>query len=730
MSRVDVYAPAFMGLDTRGKSSDSSRSINAKNSAWFEELYAHSNFSVLGVYLNHSVTLDTGKNGIFKDDDSHWMESLKTLCEQGWGIIFFYVGLLKDDSGSTGPENPIFGPRAWNVKSPSAAVLRQASEAGKQHGKHVKIGISKLLTKHKIDNNGSVVYIDNEYGLLNPAWRRYYNAMFEEMRTPGPKDYQPVRPGLYARDQNGMPNASELQDSNHDLFTWVLEYYDEGIKARRIDKDKVANIPDEVGDNLHINPQWFEMAGRRRTDVSSGRSITRISVGSQCLLNYATKDPSEAEKRAKDPNAKLEAYPRMPTQKLGNLTPQTPWDFDCSHVRDPRYPVASPRITGESAVPLILRGVHEKINKQMRVDLFTGVEWVALAETKIEPDAPILFPNSESVLSIDGNGRIVFSTTSGDLKSWSPWSVVMQPNARPMRRSRAMCAKETTAGALCVFYIATDLSINAIVREKPGAQWLPAAPVLDTQIPIIHAFSNIAAVTNGSSSVSILTISETSHLQLTTFRPAASANAAAFTTNQTLENQKLPPSLFQGTAIVAARPHELSALIFAVTRTHMLAMFSSVPGQAWKRPTIVGRAPNDRLFAHTRLAVHVESPLIIQVAAISYEGDPVVFTIRFDAEVREWKLAEPGSVRMVANPMVFRRVKTGPKNLGPAMTLNRGESDAQLWSINPYGDINFGVDPSGTKLVVLMIPGTGPDTALDVLYRRIGVSNEDWYRRL
>jgi hypothetical protein len=66
---------------------------------------------------------------------------------------------------------------------------------------------------------------------------------------------------------------------------------------------------------------------------------------------------------------------------------------------------------------------------------------------------------------------------------------------------------------------------------------------------------------------------------------------------------------------------------------------------------------------------------------------------------------------------------------GPGMPLRAGEADARQWSTNPFGDLCFGPDPSGTGQLVLMCPGSGPDNAVGVMYRRYGVPNEDWYRR-
>jgi hypothetical protein len=733
INRVDEYAPPFMGLDCGFKAEDNTKAAGALTSSWFEELYSHSNFNFLGAYLTHGVSMNTGSTTNFTDNP--WTNSLKTLSEQGWGVILFYVGLNPGIDPS---------PATWDKDSPSAATTKEARKTGTRHGKHIKVAISKLLTKHKTDNNGCVVYIDNEGGILKPAWRTYYNAVFEEMRMPGPENCQPVRPGLYARDQAGwtdqrgvthpaQPNASEMLDSNPDLLVWLLDHHDEAQAGRRINKDKVGKIPDEVGDNIHLNPQLFEIRARRRNEISSGRTITDIPVGCQGFLNYELHDPWADEKRANNPNAPLNNYPRMPTRALTTkLTPQTPWDFDMSFVRDPRYPVASPRVRCRNST--ICRGFFAKIEKQMRVTVSNAAGTVTLTGAQVEPDAPLLLADEQTLFTIDTAGNIIMSTFGGNPAAWTPFVNLTSGNiAPPLRRSRAMRANKLPDGSIHLFYIARDLSFQTLIRHDPSSQWAGPTSVVPVTIPMIHAFTNFAVTTDIAKprSIDLIAISETSHLQLTAYTPAPSANATPLLWNQTLENQTRPPTLLQGTSIIAVNPHPLSTLNFTVSRTLMLSMFATVLGAKWTGPTTLGDPARDRLFAHTRLAYNVINPTLVQVGAICYEGDPVVYTIAFDNNTKTWGLAAlPTAISTTRNPELFPRTKTKPPALGPQMPLRQGEADARQWSINPFGDLNFAIDPSGTKQTVLVIPGSGSNTAVDVLYRRIAVVNEDWYLRV
>lgn len=719
---VDEFAPPFMGLDCGYKAEDTDKSAGVLTSTWFGELYQHSNFNVLGTYLNHGVSTTTGSTT--KYTHNSWTRSLKVLTEQGWGIVIFYVGLNPGIAPS---------PTTWNMNSPSAATTKQALTTGTRHGKHIKVAVSKLLDDQKIDNSGCVVYLDNEGGVLKPAWRTYYNAVFEEMRKPGPDSCQPVRPGLCARDQSGgVPNASEMLDSNPDLFVWLLDHHHEAQKGRRINKDKVGNIPDEVGDTIHLNPQLFEIRVRRRNDISSGRTITNIPVGCQGFPNYELHDPWADEKRRDDPNALLNNYPHMPTRALTNiLTRQTPWDFDMSFVRDPRYPQASPRVRCLNST--ICLGFFAKIQKQMLVTVSNAAGPVTLTGALVKPDSPLILLDEQTLFTLDTSGNIVMSSFGGKPPAWTPFvDVTSGAVVPPLRRSRALRATKLPDGSIHLFYIARDLRFRTLVRRTITSQWTKPTALVPVNVPMVHAFTNFAilADTARPRTIAIVSISETGHLQLTTYAPAPSANGTPILWNMTLENQTRPPALLQGTSIIAFNTNHSSALIFTISRTLMLTMFTSILGSKWSGPIMLGDAVNDRLFAHSRLAYKIVNPTLVQIAATSYEAEPVVYTIAFDSKPQTWGLATlPTMISRTRNPEAFPRVKTKPPSLGPQMPLRQGEADAREWSINPFGDLDFVADPSGTGQTVLAIPGSGPDCAVNVLYRRIAVVNEDWYLR-
>lgn len=726
MSRVDEYAAPFMGVDTSRKANDNaSWGLRAP---WFNELYNHSNFSFLGVYLTHEAIPKNAKDlysSTSRFNGNNWTKSWETLRKQGWGCWFIYAGYTPGDN----PNNSPPAGKNWTVEAAKADGIR--------HGTHIKVAISEFLTKYSSDNAGSTVFLDNEGAPLNDQFKAYYNSVFEELRKPGPGDCQPVRPGFYARDQNAfkkspaVPNASEMLDANPDIFIWLLDHHWEAASGKRINKDRMRPIPQEIGDRLYLDPINFDIRARRRNDITSGHTVTNIPVGIQGFLNYC-KDPWAKKKRAKDPDAPLDNWPNMPTRALTKeLTPVNPWDFDMSFVRDPRYPEASPRVRSLNGT--VARGSYVKPEMRMEVVMsHIGVS-PGLTGSIVEPDAPLLLPDENTVISLDTSGNIVTSSLAGNPPAWSPLTTVVSAAlASPLRRSRALAAIKLPDNSMHVFYIGRDLSFQTLQRSAPNATWQGPNSVFSKPIRAIHAFCNIACTIDISRphTVALITISETSHLQLTAYGPPPSANATPFVWNNTVENQMTPPTLLLGTALLAITPHPTANLVFAVSRSLRLTLFSNQISQGWSGPIVLGDATTDKVFAHTRLACNIVSPTLVQVAAISYEGDPVIYILTFDSQSKTWGLAvPPTAISKARNPETFPRRRTKPPNLGPLMPLGKGELDARQWSTNPYGDLNFGLDPSGTGQMVLMCPASGPDNAVGVLYRRFGVLNEDWYLR-
>jgi hypothetical protein len=188
------------------------------------------------------------------------------------------------------------------------------------------------------------------------------------------------------------------------------------------------------------------------------------------------------------------------------------------------------------------------------------------------------------------------------------------------------------------------------------------------------------------------------------------------------------PALLLGTALLAVSPNPTTTLVFGVSRLLFLTLFVCVNG-TWSGPIYPPQLSGNKVFAHTRLAYNIINPTTIQVVAISYQGVPAIFLYTYDSRNKAWNLAAPANMTFAPDSQMrsFPRVRGTARNPGPPMPLRQGEMDARLWSINPFSDLNFGVDPSHTGETVLMCAGAGPGNAVGVLYRRIWRDNEDWY---
>lgn len=88
MPTIATYDPPFLDVDTTNRGNDNTRNAPIK-SPWFGELYTHSNFSFLGVFLTHTPIVRRQGEVLYPDTAGHisseWTHSLEALRQQSWG---------------------------------------------------------------------------------------------------------------------------------------------------------------------------------------------------------------------------------------------------------------------------------------------------------------------------------------------------------------------------------------------------------------------------------------------------------------------------------------------------------------------------------------------------------------------------------------------------------------------------------------------------------------------
>lgn len=256
-----------------------------------------------------------------------------------------------------------------------------------------------------------------------------------------------------------------------------------------------------------------------------------------------------------------------------------------------------------------------------------------------------------------------------------------------------------------MYYITRDRKIQCRrLQSSDNNHWSDPKPL--TGELLTHPFSNVTSnYFPGQSVVDIFFIDSDGFLHVARCAAVASGKdwpgAAAHQALGTPQGSGTQSVILPGTAIAAVAPSSQHELVFAVGRDlHLyMATFTARAGSSgggggdWKPPVPIG-TPGLQLFAHTRLAAYSPRPSTVQVAAISQQGDPVIFALQLVNA--SW-------------------VSTGPwTNCDPRPELG--------WDVNPFSDLALGVLDGATA--VILCAGTRPGrTAL--LVRKLN-SPDKW----
>jgi hypothetical protein len=743
MAPIPWVPGAFAGVDR----------LKPPAGEWLDKLMRLSNFSFTGHYLTHSWQGGFGRSG-----KQLWKEIFPQLLAQEWGFWFLYLAIpqkLEDPND--------YNAKEWRKVSqkPKGQRVDAAKQLGVQHAQLLK---QKFLLPLEFEVQGAVVFVDFEDfygpGQLLPETIAYYNSIFAELRIPGPQNLA-VRPGLYARPPSLTDIVASVEE-NSDLFLYEVDIDD------RIPNPRYGSVPfDQRASRIYSPVEENPLRAAAFQDYNGnpdhvGR--TALILGRQWKIWEGGQLPSP-------PSATLGRVP---------LNQETTWDFNAAMVRDPRYPIALPRIAVLDEIRLRsvfqgpISGTSGPSTPTTRIEQVHS-DWpisLPFGDTKdemLEHEAPLLLLGTASkelmaknlkanktipgidpeVFTLNKNGNIVIITASpggnpaGTLKWSSPEPV--SNDSTPLRRNRAMAATKSSGSdtlETMIFYVSNDHTLIGL-RRSNEADWT-AAILLSWDVKV-HPFSNIAAVarqrpTNSAGPlVDVYFLDASSQLRVATVAPESWPSADV----RTLADDE---ALLPGTAMAAVSPSADESLLFCIgIDCRLLVSGRTIKGNLKKT--------DDRLCAHAKMDAFVVSPGIVYVATLTAVNIPCVYVMvksdQADSDQGDgasWTIRDPwyypnlpyeqtlADAAARFEPAPGLPTDYNPKILGTEKdSVKRNAKPG--YAFNPFGDVRLskvGAD------VVMWIAGVGMTATLGLsgdrsvmLFRKVvppNVPNEVWMR--
>ncbi|KAF2866646.1 hypothetical protein BDV95DRAFT_611332 [Massariosphaeria phaeospora] len=632
---------------------------------WYKHLYDNSNFQFSGAYLSgEDPTQPSLGTGGSRNEVRGWRQNWGALLEQGWGLWPIYPAFA--NVGKTSGQEDVKLPLDWN----ETRIARGVSA-----GIHIKFLTSKLPK----DNNGMVVYIDNENGSTE-TMIPYYRAMFQEMQTDRGDGRPPVRAGLYIR----RDDVNRVLEAFPDVFLWLIETETKDVKPVPYGKP-------------YLTPVQRDATGQSRFEIER-YPITRwqahyMPVGRQCTLI-----------------GESEGYTKSIILSVGKGDTKAlsipGWDFDVSFVRDPRFPQGGPRFACHSEDPI----VYSAFAKSGVTVAELGSQ--AFSVKEIEADAPLSRLGQE-LYSIDRSGNVVStSKPAAKASDWTRWETVVPQG--DLRRIRALSIARVPGTEFLMFWITTKNKIyvhrrlDPVRTQRQPNQWESLGV---WEVGDVHPFTNISSVLfKGRAWIFFMqkmgdNLSEAS-LSVTPWHAQGST--------------QLGPAL-KGTH-VATVATENWLLVFTINKDRYLQFTHAHLDPKTNTPVFSGlrnalivtskSGPNEpKMHPHTRIAACIRDPMSIRVAAFASDGIPCVFDIVFIAGAARWERAGC-TLHPISENQTVRTTSTP-----------RGFIVSKAWTFNPYGDIALVQKDARSELYCA---GACPDRS-GVLLRRIG-EKEPWLR--
>lgn len=648
-------------------------------------IYQRSNFDFLGHYLSHNPKgIDDPKRWV------NWKPFLPKFLKQGWGVLFLYNAKNQGDVGNQFTE--------VDARDPVGLAREHA-------------GIAKTLAADLgHESQGAVVFVDNEdhFTTLEPAFRDYITTLFEELGKPGagPGDPPPVRAGFYVR----ADPARLILDYSPNVVLWFTD----------------NNKPPEKG-----FPYSYSQA------YDQGSLITPIGEWPISALKYGIDQKRTAlflgrqwmfyDEKGQD----IHVYAGKPKQKVRVKIEGL--DFDTSLVRDPRYPVAQPRIVAWEDITL--RTFFSKTDLSMHVERVRGgtslptlLQRGAKGDDLLEPEAPLILvvetyidqgpdvagPHPELFTLCKAGLPVSFKAAraQGNPEGWTwspPTRIVSDSVKLVLRRNRAMTAVKRSPTDTQVFFV-SETHILMGVRRLADDTWTVPMPLAASEP--LHWFSNITAVARDDVSVDIFYIDRENRIH-TAWWPSKTTQTASQEPTPTpwpsSFHQALPllstadqtSPILPSTSLAAVSPSRDTILVFAVGNDHALYMASFNANSGWAPLSAIGpqlpkttpssaperdlptsnSADEPLLFPHTQLSVLAVSDAVVYVAAIMEINVPCIYRITLAQGDTTWKFSERFQCPNTPPAPV-------PKGSNP-IAENPGlmEGSAAAYRFNPFGDV-------------------------------------------
>ena len=608
----------------------------AADPAWMGTLIDNSNLRFTGAYVTGpppAGTTASDYTGSSKDVARGWMANIQTLADQGWGVVFFYVG--------------------YSVGGGHPAPAGLTAARGTLHGQHLRATLHALGPAWA----GATVFIDNEdlrTTTLPNDLIDYYVALFAEMSRPDPTQAA-FRPALYSR---GNP-VEQLLERRRDLFIWDV---------------LVANGPndtpafDATVDPITIDPVRRLISAYKATPAGQSTFVT-WSLGRQ-FWYYSGKMPRVGSAVA---------------NRLGTWRREKGWDYDVSFVRNPAFPVGEPRIVARmhAGSPVVVadffeaRGTGAAPPPRSRVMTQGPAQSAALglaAGVTVEPDAPLtMFPRGGDlvVATVLNGGDIGVATRSAA----GAWSTIdrMAGTMTALRRLRALRGASNTVSNAHLFYIGADDRLY--VKRAVGTGAWSGAQVVNPDLRL-HPFSGLASEARGNEWVETYVIDDRGLLTTAFWSRRYTTPFPGFH----VQRLETAPSLLPDGALSAICPQFDHVLVFGVGLNQQLHFVYFVQGHGWSAVTAVGGA-QDLVGVHTRMNAHAISATDVEVAVLTDAGQLTMYPFRLTGHT--WAA---GARQVVANP----RALVGAAPTPPA---NAVLQPADGFRINPFGDVRIVREP-------------------------------------